>query len=66
MADDPEHKLTHEYKNNTFTGRCSCGGWVWDAPLTYGLSPSQAFKAIEEDHRRHVEEAEGRPPSTAS
>jgi hypothetical protein len=65
MADTLEHRLSYACKDYALTARCSCGGWSWDAARSQGLSPSQAFGAIEADHRRHVEGAQGGPTTPA-
>ena len=60
MEHDTKHKLIYDYENDTIAAHCTCGGWAWDEARSRELLPLEAFNAIEADHRRHVEEVEGR------
>lgn len=63
--DEMEHKLILDYRNGRFQARCSCGGWE-KAPVTIRVQKLRdVYDRIEDEHCRHVEEAESKEPSPA-
>ena len=63
--DEMDHKLILDCQGRHVQARCSCGGWK-KAPVAIRVQKLRdVYDLIEEEHGRHVEEAESREPSLA-
>ncbi len=63
--DEFVHKLILDYRDGGFQARCSCGEWR-QSPVSIRVQRlREVYGRIEEEHGRHVEEAENHLPTPA-
>jgi hypothetical protein len=56
--DHREHRLIIEYVQGIIRAHCACGAWDKPPVSTHAEKLRNVFTMVEDEHTRHVEEAE--------